>query len=111
VTVETAKLRWLPPITIPLDIEPDLRLTSDVTARLHIVGSGVLATLSPLMRFIALPAGVRLVDSVVEIDITRLLQPADAAILVAWLRNGRITTTRGTLWLDVRLALDDDTVS
>jgi hypothetical protein len=111
VTVETAKVRWLPPISIPFDIEPDLRLTPDVTSRLHIVGSGVVATLSPLLRFITLPPGVRLVDSVVEIDITRLLQPADAATLVAWLRNGRITTTGGTLWLDLRLALDDDTVS
>jgi hypothetical protein len=108
VRVESAKWPWLPPITIPLEIDPDLSAGPAPRARLHITGSGVAGTLAPLMRFVTLPAAVRVANRIVEIDINSFLSPADAATLTEWLRDARVTTTAGTLWLEVRLALEDD---
>jgi hypothetical protein len=108
VRLESARLSWLPAVTVPLEVESDLRLASGAVARLHIRGSGIAASLAPLMRFITLPDGVRLVDNVIEIDITSLLPPIDRPTLLEWLRHAHITTTEGTLWVEVRLALETD---
>jgi hypothetical protein len=79
VLVESATLSWLPALTIPLEIEPELCSASGATARLHVRGSGLAAFLAPLMRYISLPAHVRVANKVVEIDIAGFLPPKGQA--------------------------------
>jgi hypothetical protein len=103
ITVEFAR-PWLPRLTVPLEIERNLLSSAEPVARLRISGSGVAGALAPLLRFVTLPNGVRVANRLIDIHISNFLSPADAATLSECLREARITTTEGTLWLDLRLA-------
>ena len=52
-----------------------------------------------------LPRGVRLLDRRLEIHLAELAADGDARLALGWLREGRISTHEGVLWLSLALSI------
>lgn len=101
---------WLPGVTIPLEIEPDLVFTPDPTIRISIRRQGLVGEMAPLLGLVAerLPPGVRVQERLIDVNLAVLLPEGDPQLVLSWLKRARIETTTGTIWLEARLVVGDD---
>lgn len=107
VSVASARFAWLPSMTIPLVVEPEIAPGPRV--RLQIVGGGIAAQVAPLAgrfgdgRF----KGLRIHERDIEVDLAEFLPPPDDRTVQRWFSGGTVGTERGVVWLSARLALAD----
>jgi hypothetical protein len=106
-SVASARIAWLPTLTIPLAIEPEIAPGPRV--RLQIVGGGIAAQVAPFAgRFgDGRVKGLRIHERNIEVDLIEFLRPPDDRTVERWFDGGSVSTQRGVLWLSARLALSD----
>ena len=107
-SVASARFAWLPSMTIPLAVEPEIAPGPRV--RLQVVGGGIAAQVAPFAaRFgDGRLKGLRIHDRNIEVDLVEFLPPPDDRTVERWFDVGTVSTQRGVLWLSARLALTDD---
>jgi hypothetical protein len=107
VSVASARMSWLPALTVPLALEPDI--APGPRLRLQIVGGGIAAQVAPIAaRFgDGRLKGVRVHERIIEVDLAQLVPPPDDRTVERWFDTGTVATQRGVIWLTVRLALSD----
>ena len=105
--VASAQIAWLPSLTIPLAIEPEMAPGPRV--RLQIVGGGIAAQLAPFAGRLGdgRVKGLRIHDRNIEVDLIEFLRPPDDRTVERWFEAGSISTERGVVWVTARLALSD----
>jgi hypothetical protein len=106
-SVASARLAWLPTLTIPLALEPEIAPGPRV--RLQIVGGGIAAQVAPFAgRFgDGRVKGLRIHERNIEVDLGEFLRPPDDRTVERWFDGGSVSTQRGVMWLSARLALSD----
>ena len=107
VRVAASFARWLPPLTVPLDIHPDVIFAPGPIVRVDIRRGSLASEMSLLAGLFSsrLPRGVRLLDRRLEIHLAELAADGDARLVLGWLREGRISTHEGVLWLSLALSI------
>lgn len=107
VSVASSRFAWLPSMTIPLVIEPEIAPGPRV--RLQVAGGGIAAQMAPFAgRFgDGRLKGVRIHERNIEVDLVEFLRPPDARTVERWFDGGGVSTQRGVVWLSIRLALVD----
>lgn len=106
-SVASARIAWLPSLTVPLAIEPEI--APGPRLRLQIVGSGIAAQMAPFAgRFgDGRVKGLRIHERNIEVDLVEFLRPPDDRTVERWFDGGSVSTERGVIWLAARLALSD----
>ena len=106
--VASARIAWLPSLTIPLAIEPEI--APGPRLRMQIVGGGIAAQVAPFAgRFgDGRVKGLRIHERDIEVDLAEFLRPPDSLTVERWFETGTVSTERGVLWLAVRLGLSDE---
>jgi hypothetical protein len=105
--VASSLSRWLPVLTVPLEIHPALVFTPTPILHIDIRRGSLVSELSPLAALWSsrLPRGVRLLDRRLEIHLAELVPQGDAQLPLAWLREGHISTNEGVIWLSLSLSV------
>lgn len=105
VSVASARFAWLPSMTIPLAVEPEIAPGPRV--RLQVVGGGIAAQMAPFAgRFgDGRLKGLRLQERNIEIDLVEFLPAPDDRTLERWFDGGSVSTQHGVVWLSARFAL------
>ncbi len=104
VVVASGRFRWMPPLTVPLRVEPDVAPGPRLRMQVH--GGGLAALLAPWAARLGegRVRGVTLDERRIEIDVLALLPPTDAQTLAIWFHSGAVHTDAGVLWISARLA-------
>jgi hypothetical protein len=107
VSVASARFAWLPSMTIPLAVEPEIAPGPRV--RLQIVGGGIAAQVAPFAGRLGdgHVKGLRIHERNIEVDLVEFLRPPDDRTVERWFDGGSVATQRGVVWLSLRLALTD----
>jgi len=105
--VLTFSSRWLPAMTLPLDLDPHVTMDPSPKVSLHMRDSGLMGRLGPFAGALSdrLPPGVRLDKRLIEIDIATLVGPYDTMGLLRLLQQARLTTATGVLWVDAAVVV------
>ena len=104
VVVASGRVRWLPPLTVPLRVEPEV--APGPRLRMRLEGGGLVARLAPWAVRLGegRVRGVTLEGRSLEVDVSALLAPHDAQTLAIWFDSGAVRTEPGVLWITARFA-------
>ena len=99
--------RWLPAITVPLDLEPHVSMTPAPLVRLSVRDVGVIGRFGPLAGLMGdrLPTGIRVNGRTIEIDLVTLVGPYDPLGVLRFLRQAHLTTGPGVLWVEAAMGV------
>lgn len=102
--VASERLRWLPPLAVPLLVQQELLPGPRI--RLQVLPGGVAATLASWLTDVSRGRirGVRMQGREIEIDIAALIPQPDGDTLSMWFERGEIITESGVAWVGLRLA-------
>jgi hypothetical protein len=103
-TVKLSRLDFLPPIALTLEIEGQPETpNSPLVLRIRSVPGLVSLASAALSMTTVLPAGVKLEDQRLFVDVRKLVERSGYAEVVPFLGAVRVTTEEGRLILDVTL--------
>ena len=108
VRLRLSRMSFLPPFTIRLAIERQPILPASPVLVLRIVSDGLSALAGTALRLLeALPAGLRLEDNLLHVDLAALLARYGAGELLPHLTALELTTAEGRIIVAASVALQD----
>ena len=107
VVVALTQPRWLPNLTLPLFLEPDVGPASDPCIRLRITGTGMAGTLAPFLSIWKdrLPPGIEVDGRVVDIRLAQAIQDPTVRLWLSRVRELRFSSVDGMLWVAGRVVV------
>jgi hypothetical protein len=106
VHLRIARAHLIPPLTVTLLIERQPQLPESPVLVLRLASSGLTVLARAANRFFdALPAGVRMQDDLVLVDIAELLRQRDASEWLQYLKALEITTAPGALLVSIKASV------
>jgi hypothetical protein len=106
VRFKVAAVSFLPPMKVTLVIEEQPELPASPILVLKVELGGLLSLAGSLTRFLsALPAGIRVVEDRVHVNLATLLAERGFAELLQYAEQVRVTTAEGAVVIDVRAAV------
>jgi hypothetical protein len=105
-SIAPARPAWLPALPVPIVLRPDLVPAPDPRVVAEVASGSLAAAAVRLVTAagVHLPPGVDIIERRIELSLLRLAPSQDLRLLAGFIREGRLSTEPGVLWLTLVLS-------